>query len=120
MKAALAILALFAATSVEATKLSREVYRRSYDNQNEPYSSLEQMDHDQEVQQATIAAELHEKEKAQQAKKRLADLEKRKQALVTAEEEKQNEIQRALAKKEELEHPYRAKKMYQIETTTFN
>ena len=120
MKAALAILALFAATSVEATKLSREVYRRSYDNQYEPYSSLEQMDHDQEVQQAQITAELHERQKAQEAHQRLIQLEKRKQALATAEQEKQNEIDRAIAKKEELEHPYKAHKMYQIETTTFN
>ena len=51
MKVAIAIVALLGAMtqSVEATKLNREVYRRSLDTEWEPYTSLEQMDHDNEV-----------------------------------------------------------------------
>ena len=119
MKVTLAIVALFAATNVEATKLSREVYRRSLDTEWEPYTSLKQIDHDQEVQQAKITAENHARDKDQEVQMRLKELEHKRQQMVTEEQEKQNEIQRAIAKKEELAHPYTAKKMYQIETTSF-
>ena len=65
MKAAIAIVALLGALtqSVEATKLNREVYRRSYNDQYDPYQSLEQMDHDKEIQEAQITAQLHAQQK---------------------------------------------------------
>ena len=68
MKFTLVIMTFFAAVS--ATKLSREVYRRSLDD-TDAYSSLEQMDHESEIAQAQEEAKMNQIHKAEEAKRRL-------------------------------------------------
>ena len=74
MKFGIAIVALFAATT-QAVMLDREVYMRSLDEPSQYYSSLEQMDHEQEVIEASKQAEFNQYKKIEDAKKRLVELE---------------------------------------------
>ena len=74
MKFGVAIVALFSATT-QAVMLDREVYMRSLDEPSQYYSSLEQMDHEQEVIEASKQAEFNQYKKIEDAKKRLVELE---------------------------------------------
>ena len=119
MKFTIAILAVFVATT-QATKIGRDVYMRSLDN-SEYYQTLEQLDHDKEVEQAQKQVVENEIRKKEEALRKLEELEKKEKAMHLEEERKKKEAEKAQMESEE--HPQKkaakSSPKFTIETTTF-